>query len=122
MIIKHCVKLSRSFHSEIVFIMILSKVVLLLLSLGQDIIKCGSSSTSREHNLQSYSSLVALVYLPVSISNLCAEILSEENQKKILWKKLSLPPNPPPPRRKIKWSVPYMIYKCLLFNMLAKTF
>ena len=49
MIIKHFVKLSRSFHSENVFIMILSKVVLLLLSLGQDIIKCNSSSTSREH-------------------------------------------------------------------------
>ena len=39
MIIKHFVKLSRSFHSEIVFIMVLSKVVLLLLSLGQDIYK-----------------------------------------------------------------------------------
>ena len=74
MIVKHFVKLSRSFHSEIVFIMVLSKVVLLLLSLGQDIIKCSSSSTSREHNLQSRSSLVVLVYLPVSISNLCAEI------------------------------------------------
>ena len=34
MIMKHFVKLSKSFHSEIVFIMILSKVVLLLLSLG----------------------------------------------------------------------------------------
>ena len=45
MLIKHFVKLSRSFHSEIVFIMILSKVVLLLLSSGQDIIKCSSSST-----------------------------------------------------------------------------
>ena len=74
MIIKHFVKLSRSFQSEIVFIMILSKVVLLLLSLGQVIIKCSSSSTSMEHNLQSRSSLVVLVYLPVSISNLCVEI------------------------------------------------
>ena len=79
MIIKHFVKLSWSFHSEIVSIMILSKVVLLLLSLGQDIIKCISSSSSREHNLQSRSSLVGLVYLPVSISNLCAEIRSFEN-------------------------------------------
>ena len=69
MIIKHFVKLSRSLHSEIVFIMILSKGVLLLLSLGQDIIKCSSSSTSREHNLQSRSAVVVLVYLPVSISN-----------------------------------------------------
>ena len=68
MIIKHF-KLSRPFRSEIVFIMILSKVVLLLLSLRQDIIKCSSSSTSREHNLQSRSDVVVLVYLPVSISN-----------------------------------------------------
>ena len=66
MTIKHFVKLSSSFHSEIVFIMILSKAVLLLLSLGQDIIKCSSSSISREHNLQSRSSLVVLVFLPVS--------------------------------------------------------
>ena len=65
MIIKHFDKLSRSFYSEIVFIMILSKVVLLLLSLGQDIIKCSSSSTSGEHNLQSRSTVVVLVYLPV---------------------------------------------------------
>ena len=69
MIIKHFVKLSRSFHSEIVFIMILSKVVLLFLCLGQDIIKCSSSWTSWEHNLQSRSAVVVLVYLPVSISN-----------------------------------------------------
>ena len=74
MIIKHFVKLSRSFHSEIVFIMILSKTVLLLLSLVQDIIKCSSSSTSREHNLQTRSPVVVLVYLPVSISSWCAEI------------------------------------------------
>ena len=74
MIIKHFVKLSRLFHSEIIFIMILLKVVLLLLSLGQDIIKCSPSSTSREHNLQSCSSLVVLVYFSVSISNMCAEI------------------------------------------------
>ena len=74
MIIKHFVKLSRSFYSKIVFITILSKVVLLLLSLGQDIIKCSSSSTSRERNLQSRSFLLVLVYLPVYISNLCAEV------------------------------------------------
>ena len=53
MIIKHSVKLSWSFHSEIVFIMILSQVVLLLLSLGQDIIKCSSSSISEKIDVTS---------------------------------------------------------------------
>ena len=74
MIIKHFVKLSRSFHSEIIFIMTLS-----LLKFNENCSSLSQFKTRHAAHLQgsiicSRSSLVVLLYHPVSISNLCAEI------------------------------------------------